>query len=161
MARRRPRRSRGRARNGRRDGTDERTYFDYYPSERDDEPYRIGGLLDTPTVYGFEPLEGVPGRQFAHHVLGVQGQLWTEYLPTPRDVDYAAFPRACALAEVAWSDPEDRSWAEFEPRLAKHLERLEVLGVNYRPLAGPRPWQRGGTGRLRRVAGRHDAGPEQ
>jgi hexosaminidase len=51
---------------------------------------------------------------------------------------------------VAWSDPAGRSWAEFEPRLVAHLERLDALGVGYRPLAGPHPWQQGGTGRLRR-----------
>jgi hexosaminidase len=129
-----------------------RTYFDYYASDSDDEPYRIGGLIDTPTVYSFDPLEGVPDAA-SDRVLGVQGQLWTEYLPTARDIDYAAFPRACALAEVAWSDPADRSWAEFESRLAAHLERLDVLGVDYRPEAGPRPWQRGGSGRRQRPAG--------
>jgi len=136
-----------------------RTYLDYYPSERDDEPYRIGGLVEPHTVYAFEPLEAVP-EEFAGHILGIQGQLWTEYLPTPRDVDYAAFPRACALAEVAWSDPAGRSWSEFQPRLAAHLERLDVLGVNYRPQAGPRPWQAGGTGRLGRVAEQNDPSPE-
>ncbi len=136
-----------------------RTYLDYYPSDRDDEPYRIGGLVETPTVYAFDPLEGVPD-EFAGHILGVQGQLWTEYQQTPRDLDYTAFPRACALAEVAWSDPVGRSWDEFVPRLEAQLERLDVLGVNYRPEAGPRPWQRGGTGRLARLAGQHDPSPE-
>jgi hexosaminidase len=136
-----------------------RTYFDYYGGDDPDEPYRIGGLLTTPTVYAFDPLEDVPA-EVSDRILGVQGQLWTEYLPTPRDVDYAAFPRACALAEVAWSDPAGRSWAEFEPRLVAHLERLDVLGVNYRPEQGPRPWQRGGTGRLARVAGQPDPSPE-
>lgn len=136
----------------------QRTYLDYYPSDRDDEPYRIGGLIGTRAVYTFEPLDGVP-EAVAGHILGVQGQLWTEYLPTTRDIDYAAFPRACALAEVAWSDPTGRSWTEFEPRLAEHLERLDVLGVNYRPEAGPRPWQRGGTGRLRRTTRQGDPAP--
>jgi hexosaminidase len=135
------------------------TYLDYYPSEREDEPYRIGGLVETPTVYAFDPLEAVPDH-FASHILGIQGQLWTEYSPTPRDVDYTAFPRACALAEVAWSDPSGRSWSEFEPRLTAHLERLDVLGVNYRPQSGPRPWQAGGTGHRARVAGQNDPSPE-
>ncbi len=136
-----------------------RTYLDYYPSERADEPYRIGGLVETRTVYEFDPLDGVPAP-FVGHVLGVQGQLWTEYLATARDVDYTAFPRACALAEVGWSDPAGRSWDEFGPRLAEHLERLDVLGVNYRPEAGPRPWQRGGTGRLARPVEQFDPSPE-
>ncbi len=137
-----------------------RTYLDYYPSDRDDEPYRIGGLVTTPTVYAFDPLDGVPA-EVTGHVLGVQGQLWTEYQPTPRDLDYTAFPRACALAEVAWSDPTGRSWEEFGPRLAAHLERLDVLGVGFRPEEGPRPWQRGGTGHRRRLAEQQDPSPEQ
>jgi hexosaminidase len=136
-----------------------RTYLDYYPSDRADEPYRIGGLVTTPTVYAFEPTDGVPA-EFHERVLGVQGQLWTEYLAGSRALDYTAFPRACALAEVAWSDPTDRSWEEFTPRLAAHLERLDLLGVDYRPETGPRPWQRGGTGRLARLAGQDDPSPE-
>jgi hexosaminidase len=71
-------------------------------------------------------------------------------MPTMRRVEYMLFPRACAHSEVAWSEQAGRSWEEFEPRLAAHLERLDALGVNFRPLAGPHPWQQGGTGSLRR-----------
>ena len=86
-----------------------------------------------------------------HLVIGTQGQVWTEYLPTMRRVEYALFPRACALSEVAWSDPAGRSWTDFQPRLAHQLDRLAALGVNFRPEAGPHPWQQGGTGHLRRT----------
>jgi len=61
------------------------------------------------------------------------------------------FPRTCGLSEVAWSAPTGRSWSEFEPRLEGHLGRLDALGVGYRPEAGPRPWQQGGTGALGRL----------
>jgi hexosaminidase len=84
------------------------------------------------------------------HVLGTQCQLWTEYMPNMSRVEYMLFPRGCALSEVAWSAAEGRSWEEFQPRLAAHLERLDALAVGYRPEAGPHPWQQGGTGRLRR-----------
>jgi len=124
-------------------------YLDFYPSDSDDEPYSIGGLTTVEKVYGFDPLDGIPEESHPL-VLGTQCQLWTEYMPSTRRVDYMLFPRACAHAEVAWSPAEGRSWAEFEPRLVAHLERLDALGVDYRPLAGPRPWQQGGTGRLRR-----------
>ncbi len=127
-------------------------YLDYYPGPGADEPYAIGGLVTTELVFGFDPLAGVPGPA-QDRVIGVQGQVWTEYLPTSRRVEYALFPRACALSEVAWSDDHDRDWAEFQPRLAGHLSRLDALGVNYRPESGPLPWQRGGTGVLRRPAG--------
>ena len=125
------------------------TYLDYHPGPGADEPYAIGGLLTTETVYGFEPLDGMTPES-RPHVLGTQAQLWTEYVPTMRRAEYMLFPRVCALSEVAWSDPEGRSWAEFTPRLEHHLERLEALGVNFRPEAGPLPWQRGGTGAWRR-----------
>jgi hexosaminidase len=126
------------------------TYFDYYPGAGDDEPYAIGGLLTTRQVYGFDPLAGVApaARQ---QVIGVQGQVWTEYLPSFRRVEYALFPRACALSEVGWSNDDGRSWTEFESRLTGHLSRLDALGVNYRPESGPLPWQRGGSGILRRA----------
>jgi hexosaminidase len=125
------------------------TYLDYYPSDGADEPYAIGGLVTTETVYGFDPLEAVPEAD-SERILGTQCQLWTEYLPSTRRLDYAMFPRACAHAEVAWSEPEGRDWAEFSPRLRTHLERLSAMGVEYRPEEGPRPWQRGGIGAYRR-----------
>ena len=125
------------------------TYFDFYPGPGEEEQYAIGWLTTTETAYGFDPLAGIATE---HHsrVLGTQCQVWTEYMPTMRRVEYMLFPRACAHSEVAWSEQAGRSWEEFEPRLAAHLERLDALGVNFRPLAGPHPWQQGGTGSLRR-----------
>ena len=76
----------------------------------------------------------------ARRVLGAQCQLWTEYVSDPLHAEYMYFPRACAFSEVVWS-PADREWAEFLPRLSEHLTRLDALGVNYRPLEGPKPGQ--------------------
>lgn len=125
------------------------TYFDFYPSEDDTEQYAIGGLTTVEKAYAFDPVAGIPAAD-QHLVLGTQCQLWTEYMPTTRRAEYMLFPRACAHSEVAWSPAAGRSWEEFEPRLADHLERLAALGVNYRPLSGSLPWQQGGTGTLRR-----------
>jgi hexosaminidase len=125
------------------------TYFDYYPSTDDREQYSIGWLLTTEKAYSFEPLNGIPAEQH-ERILGTQCQLWTEYVPNMRRVEYMLYPRACAHSEVAWSSPAGRSWAEFSTRLEGHLQRLDALGVNYRPESGPRPWQQGGTGTLRR-----------
>ncbi|WP_152362101.1 beta-N-acetylhexosaminidase [Microlunatus speluncae] len=125
------------------------TYFDYYPSDDHDEQYGIGGLVTTDRVYSLEPTDGIPA-ELHDRILGTQCQVWTEYMPTTRRVDYMLYPRACAHAEVAWSDPADRDWAEFSTRLAQHLIRLDAQGVNYRPEQGPHPWQQGGTGPLRR-----------
>jgi len=65
-------------------------------------------------------------------VLGTQGQIWTEYQRTPKNVEYMVFPRLIALAEVAWTPRELKNFGDFNARLTKHLARLSVLDVNYR-----------------------------
>jgi hexosaminidase len=134
------------------------TYFDYYPGEDQEEPYSIGGLITTEQAYALDPVAELD-EAAAARVIGTQCQVWTEYMPTHRRVQYMLFPRSCAHAEVAWSAPDGRDWSEFAGRLAGHLARLDVLGVDYRPETGPRPWQQGGTGAWRRPdAHRADAG---
>jgi hexosaminidase len=109
------------------------TYLDYYQAAtRDSEPLAIGGLLPLDSVYGFEPIPADLEPQYAKHVLGAQGQLWTEYMPTSQQVEYMAFPRMTALAEVAWTPKEGKDFADFRRRLEVHLRRLDGIGVNYR-----------------------------
>jgi hexosaminidase len=113
---------------------EEHVYLDHRQSDHPDEPIPVGYLRTLEDVYAYEPLE-------SPQVLGAQAQVWTEHLDNPRRVDYAAFPRLAAFADVVWSPP-DRDYAEFENRLIRHhLPRLDALGVEYRPLAGPHPWQ--------------------
>jgi hexosaminidase len=76
--------------------------------------------------------------------------LFAEFIPNPRVLDYRAWPRGCAGAEVVWSG---RTADDFDRRLKRHLGRLDALGVEYRPLDGPHPWQRGGTGPRRHRPG--------
>jgi hexosaminidase len=108
------------------------TYFDYAESHDAAEPLAIGAATPLTTVYGYRPVppgaDGAPGR-----VLGPQGQLWSEYLPTPELVEYRAFPRLAALAEVGWTGPGG-DFDDFRHRLAGHLGRLDRAGVGYRPL---------------------------
>ena len=111
------------------------TYLDYYQSkEQANEPLAIGGFVPLEVVYAFEPVPAELEPQFAKHVLGAQGQLWTEYMPQPKQVEYMAFPRMSALAEVVWTPKERKDYAGFLVRLAAHLERLRALDVNYRRL---------------------------
>lgn len=125
------------------------TYFDFYQSDAREEPYGQGDVTTLEKAYSFDPLEGIT-PEAADHILGTQFQLWSEFLPSYRAVQYAAWPRGCALAEVAWSSPQGRDFTEFSERIAGHLRRFEAAGVNYRPLSGPHPWQEGGTGWRRR-----------
>jgi hexosaminidase len=113
------------------------TYFDYYQSqEKGNEPLAIGGFLPLEKVYAFEPMP--PGLEpaFRKHILGAQAQVWTEYLPHPKAVEYMAFPRVSALSEVVWTEaaPGGRNYREFLTRLAPHLDRLRMLDVNFRAL---------------------------
>jgi len=108
------------------------TYFDYYQSkDQPGEQLAIGGYVPIETVYGYEPVPADLEPQFAKHILGAQGQLWTEYMKTPKHVEYMAYPRACALAEVVWTPATARNYTDFTTRLAAHLQRLAILDVNY------------------------------
>lgn len=109
------------------------TYFDYYQAlDTVAEPIAIGGFLPLETVYGYEPVPAVLTPDQARRVLGTQAQLWTEYMPNPRKVEYMAFPRLSALAEVAWTPRDRKDFADFTTRLGTHLGRLAILDVNYR-----------------------------
>ena len=65
-------------------------------------------------------------------MLGPEACVWTEYMPTTEQVEYMAYPRVLALAEVAWSTREARDWESFRSRLPAALGMLERLGVRYR-----------------------------
>jgi hexosaminidase len=111
------------------------TYFDYYQSEdRAAEPLAIGGYLPLEKAYTYEPIPAALTPEEGQHVLGAQGQIWTEYIPDYQQVEYMAFPRLAALAEVVWTPVERKNYADFRDRLATHLKRLEILDVNYRKL---------------------------
>lgn len=109
------------------------TYFDYCQGKRETEPLAIGGDLSLEKVYQYDPVPGVLNAEEAKHILGSQGQLWAEYMPNTRHVEYMAFPRAVALAEVLWSPKKARDYRAFVPRLREDLRRLDAMDVNYRP----------------------------
>jgi hexosaminidase len=110
-------------------------YFDYYITEdKANEPLAIGGFLPLDKVYGYEPVPAQLSADEARHVLGAQGALWTEYMKTPAQVEYMAFPRVCALSEGVWSPAARKDYADFLQRMAAHTQRLDALGVNYRKL---------------------------
>ena len=109
-------------------------YLDYYQADPANEPLTIGGDLPLETVYGYEPIPAALTEDEARHIIGVQGNVWAEYLKTPAGIDYMAYPRALALAEITWSPAEVRNWDDFRARLPHALRQLDRLGVNYRPI---------------------------
>jgi hexosaminidase len=145
------------------------TYFDYYQAPGDAEPLGIGGPVTIEDVAGLRPAPADWPAEATRHLIGTQFQLWTEYIPDARALDYMTFPRASAFAEVAWHGGP-AAWAgpgaghagpgashagrpPLRDRVTAHLGRLAAAGVEYRPLDGPHPWQQGGTGPRRHRAG--------
>ena len=117
-------------------------YFDYPQSEQEGEPGAPWAAPNTlERAYAFDPIPEEMPEELADHVLGSEATLWSEYMPSSRVHDYQAWPRVTAFSETVWSLP-GRDFAEFRARLVKHLERLDALGVEYRPLDGPLPWQK-------------------
>ncbi|MCX4859860.1 beta-N-acetylhexosaminidase [Streptomyces canus] len=120
-------------------------YLDHRQDAGADEPVPIGYVRTLEDVYRFEPVPPQLTSEEAAHVLGTQANLWTEVMEDHARVDYQAFPRLVAFAEVAWSAlpaPAERDFADFERRTAAHYELLDALGVGYRPPTGPLPWQK-------------------
>ena len=108
-------------------------YFDHYQStNHSTEPYAIGGYLPLAQVYAYDPMPAGLATEYQRHILGVQANIWTEYMPSLRHVEYMAFPRLCALAEVAWSTKPLGTWNDFASRLKAWIPRLDELQVNYR-----------------------------
>ena len=118
-------------------------YLDYAQAKAG-EPRSIGGFLPLRLVYQFEPLPPDVPAERAKHILGGAGNLWSEYFPNYAQVQYMAYPRACAIAEVAWSPPGRRDWPDFRRRLETHLQRLAAQGVHYR---APKPTDPGYDGK--------------
>ena len=106
-------------------------YFDYYQSENENEPLAIGGYLPLEKVYGFNPIADELTNEEAKYVLGAQGNLWTEYVPTSEQAEYMVFPRILAMSEVVWSKQENKNYTDFVKRLEYFHKRLDALNINY------------------------------
>jgi hexosaminidase len=109
-------------------------YFDHYQADPKNEPLAIGGFTPLQKVYDYEPIPAALEAGKAKHILGAQGQIWTEYILTPQHVEYMAYPRAIALAEVLWTPKDKKNYTDFVGRLQIHSKRLDRLNVNYCPL---------------------------
>lgn len=110
------------------------TYLDHYQSKPEGQPLAIGGFLPLEKVYSFEPVPPSLTQAEAKHVLGAQGQLWTEYILDPDHVELMALPRMCALAEVVWTPAAQKNYDDFYTRLETQAKRLDRLDVHYFPL---------------------------
>ena len=107
-------------------------YFDAYQGDAGDEPQAIGSLTTPQDVYEYQPTPSALTAEQAKHVIGVQGNLWTEYVATPDYLFYMLLPRMLSLSEIAWSDPHPRVWDDFAVRMGAQLPWLKQHGYNFR-----------------------------
>lgn len=106
-------------------------YFDHYQSQNPGEPLAIGGFLPIEKVYSYNPVPATLNADERKYIMGVQANVWTEYIPAFSHVQYMIFPRMAALAEVAWTEPVNKDFNFFMKRLIPHLNLLDKLKVNY------------------------------
>ncbi len=107
-------------------------YFDYYQTmDTDNEPPAIGGYVPLEKVYSYEPVPQILTPEEAKHIVGIQANLWTEYIPTYSQVEYMELPRMAALSEVQWTMPEKKEYADFLKRLPGLIAVYDINQYNY------------------------------
>ncbi len=107
-------------------------YFDYYQTDQtDDEPFSIGGYIPLELVYSLEPTPEQLTEEQKKHILGVQANLWTEYIRVEDHVEYMTLPRLAAMSEVQWMNPAKKEYSDFLKRLPRLLSLYEKLDYNF------------------------------
>ena len=107
-------------------------YFDYYQSlDVDNEPFGIGGFLPVDVVYSYEPYTENMTEEERAHILGVQANVWTEYIKTEDHLQYMLLPRMAALSEVQWCQPENKDWNRFAKSIPHATGIYDIRGYNY------------------------------
>ncbi|WP_052670932.1 glycoside hydrolase family 20 protein [Draconibacterium sediminis] len=106
-------------------------YFDYYQGDPSLEPKAFGGNITLKKVYNYEPVPAELSIDEAKHIIGAQANIWTEYMPNGRHVEYMIMPRMSALSEVLWSPKDAKDWGDFSKRMESQYKRFDKLGINY------------------------------
>jgi hexosaminidase len=107
-------------------------YLDYYQSkDKENEPLAIGGYVPVELVYSFEPFTEDMTDEEKSHILGIQANLWTEYIPTDAQLEYMLLPRLSALSEIQWCEPENKDYERFLGNMESMRKIYDILGYNY------------------------------
>ena len=107
-------------------------YFDYYQTNiLDEEPLAIGGYVPIEKVYSFEPYQKELTAEENKHIIGLQANLWTEYITSFRHVEYMVLPRMAALSEIQWTQPQFKDYGDFLERMPKMFDIYDIYGYNY------------------------------
>ncbi|MCL1851324.1 MAG: beta-N-acetylhexosaminidase [Bacteroidetes bacterium] len=106
-------------------------YLDYYQADKNTQPEAIGGFIPLGKVYSLEPVYEELNEEQAKQIMGVQFNLWAEFLFTSKQAEYMLLPRILAGAEMAWCTKENKNWERFKKKLPSQKMRLKLLGYNY------------------------------
>jgi hexosaminidase len=106
-------------------------YLDHYQSKEPGQPLAIGGYSPLEKVYSYEPLPDELTPEQNKHILGLQGNLWTEYIGSQSYLEYMAFPRAFAIAETGWTPRLKKDFEDFMVRFRAQCPRYDLMGINY------------------------------
>jgi hexosaminidase len=106
-------------------------YLDYYQGDSKTEPLAIGGDLPLSKCYSFEPDLPELTEAETKYVVGIQANVWTEYISNIRYAEYMTFPRGLALSEIAWSPKAPKDFPAFKKRVEKHMPYMDALKINY------------------------------
>ena len=106
-------------------------YLDHYQGSPKVEPIAIGGYKTLEKVYLYEPIPTVLDSSKHFHILGTQGNVWTEYMYIPKTVEYFVYPRILALAEVCWTQPNQKDFQDFLQRMNNHFVRMDLNDIQY------------------------------
>lgn len=108
-------------------------YFDYYQDAPPFEPEAMGALVTLKKVYSYDPApDNIDGEEM---IIGIQGNLWSEYIETEKHVEYMIYPRLFAISEIGWSAQKSRDYEDFEKRAVKLCAILPKMGYNCFDLA--------------------------
>lgn len=106
-------------------------YLNQYQGEPDYEPLAFGGYVPLSKVYAFDPLDGIEDERQARHILGGQGNLWSEFITKADMSEYMLYPRLAALSESLWTSRDRKSWTDFSAGMPRFFERLDALDIHY------------------------------
>jgi hexosaminidase len=106
-------------------------YMDHYQGSPLCEPIKIGGFTTLQETYQYNPIPKAISPEMTHHVLGLQGNLWAEFLYTPDVYDYQLFPRVLAIAETGWTQPTKKNVDNFIKRIDDQQIRLDKHNIGY------------------------------
>jgi hexosaminidase len=109
-------------------------YFDHYQGNAAYEPKAFNGFNTLKNVYDYQPIPVQLNDSLSHYVLGAQGNVWTEYITSEKQLEYMILPRMLALSEVLWTADSSKNWVDFYNRIQSHFQRFDLMGINYSPI---------------------------